>query len=169
MNFLDIILILCLIWAVWSGARKGFFVQLGGIVAIVLGIWLAVRHSAGLGVWLDGKLGVNGEIAYYAAFALIVIACLVLIGLAGWLVGKIFHLVGLGILNRLGGVVLSLAKTVLILGALLMAFQAINRHANLVNQSRLDNSLLCGPIVRATDAALPFLERAIDAIDLSDH
>ena len=63
--------------------------------------------------------------------------------------------------------VLSLAKTVLILGALLMAFQAINRHANLVNRNRFDNSWLCGPIVRATDAALPFLKKAVNAIDFS--
>lgn len=167
MNVLDIILIFLLLCAVWNGVRKGFVVQLGGIVAIVLGIWLAVRHSAGLGAWLDLKLGVASQIAYYVAFALIVVACLVLIGLAGWLVGKIFNLVGLGLLNRLGGAVLSLAKTVLILGALLMAFQAINRHANLFSSRQFDRSLFCGPIVRITDAVLPFLKRAVDGIDFT--
>lgn len=165
MTVLDIILIIPLIYALYSGAKKGFVAQLGGIVAIVLGIWLAVRYSDRLGAWL----GIDQEIAYYAAFALIVIACVILIGIVGWAVGKIFHLIGLGMLNRLGGVVLSLAKTVLILGALLIAFNAINRHTNMVNQRQFDNSLLYGPIVRGTNYALPFLKKAVDSIDFSSN
>ncbi len=108
MTVLDIILIAVLVWAVYSGAKKGFFVQLGGIVGIVLGIWLAFRFSGSVGEWL----GIEGGIAWYVGFALIVLACILAIGILGWLAGKVFHLVGLGFLNRLGGVVLSLAKAV---------------------------------------------------------
>lgn len=162
MTVLDIILIAVLVWAVYSGAKKGFFVQLGGIVGIVLGIWLAFRFSGSVGEWL----GIEGGIAWYVGFALIVLACILAIGILGWLAGKVFHLVGLGFLNRLGGVVLSLAKAVLILGALLMAFQAINRNVHIVGDRQFENSLLCEPIVRMTQAVVfPFLKRAVDTID----
>ena len=161
MTVLDIILIAALVWAVYNGAKKGFFVQLGGIVGVVIGIWLAFRFSDRVGVWL----GIEGGIAWYVGFALIVLVCIAALGILGWLSGKVFHLVGLGILNRLGGIILSLAKTVLILGALLMAFQAINRHANIVNNRQFEQSMLCGPIVRTTNTALPFLKKTIHSID----
>jgi membrane protein required for colicin V production len=150
MVVLDIILLIPLLWAVYSGFKKGILVQLGGIVGIVLGIWLAFRFSGRVGEWL----GIDPQFAYYVAFALIVILCILLLGVIGWLLGKIFNFVGLGILNRLGGVVLSLLKTVLILGALLIAFQSINRGANIVGQRQFDRSILCGPIVRTTEAVM---------------
>ena len=164
MTVLDIILIIPLVYAVYSGFKKGILAQLGGIVGIILGIWLAFRFSGRVGQWL----GLDEEIAYYVAFALIVVVCLILIGILGWCLGKIFHFVGLGLLNRLGGVVLSLLKTVLILGALLMAFNAINKHTYLVSPKQFDHSLLYGPIVRVTDYTLPFLRKAVDAIDFSN-
>jgi len=164
MTTLDIILIIPLIYALYSGFKNGFFAQLGGIVAIVLGIWLAVRNSERVGA----LMGFDPEIAYYAAFVLILVVCFIVIGIVGWMLGKVFHLVGLGLLNRIGGVVLALVKTVLILGALLMAFNAINKHAHIVSQQQFQGSLLYGPIVRTTNYALPFLKKAVDAIDFTN-
>ena len=164
MTVLDIILIIPLVYAVYAGFKKGILAQLGGIVGIVIGIWLACRFSERVGQWF----GIDEKIAYYVAFILIVIACLIGIGILGWALGKIFNFVGLGLLNRLGGVVLSLVKTVLILGALFMAFHAINEHTRMVDRKQFDNSLLYGPIERMTDFSLPFLKKAVDSFDFSD-
>jgi membrane protein required for colicin V production len=164
MTTLDIILIIPLIWALYSGFKKGILLQLAGIAGIVFGIWLAVRFSGRVGE----LIGVDPRFAYYGAFVMILIVCMLLLGMFGWLLGKIFQFVGLGILNRLGGVVLSLVKTTLILGVLLIAFQAINRNTAIVDPGQFDRSLLGAPIVRTTRAALPFLKKAVDAIDFSN-
>ncbi|MDR0955100.1 MAG: CvpA family protein [Rikenellaceae bacterium] len=161
MTVLDIILLLLLLYALYTGVKRGFIAQLGGIVAIVAGIWLACRYSEAVGAWL----GIDPEVARYVAFALIVIACILLIGGIGWCLGKMFHLIGLGFLNRLGGVILSLAKMTLILGALLMAFGQINNHTQLVSPQQFERSLLYGPVVRVTGFALPFLKKAVEVID----
>ena len=161
---LDIILFVSLVYALYNGFRKGIVAQLGGIVGIVLGVWLAFRYSDRFGAWL----GLDPEIAYYIAFIIIVVAAVILIGLVGWAIGKLFNMVGLGLINRAGGVVLSLAKTVLILGVLLMAFTAINRTTHLVSRQQFSKSVLCEPIMRLTEYAFPFLEKMFDAIDFTD-
>lgn len=163
MTTLDIILIIPLIYALYTGFKKGVVAQLGGIAGLVIGVWLAFRHSDKLGAWL----GIDPEIAYYAAFIIIVVATIILIGVVGWLVGKLFNLVGLGLLNRAGGIVLSLAKTVLILGVLLMAFTSINRNTHIVSNRQFSESFFYSPIIRLTEYAFPFLEKAFDAIDFT--
>lgn len=163
MTTLDIILIIPLIYALYSGFKKGFIAQLGGIVGLIAGIWLAFRYSDRVGAWL----GISPEIAYYCAFVLVVVASMALMGLVGWFISKVFNLVGLGLINRAGGILLSLATTVIILGILLMAFTSINRHTHLVSKRQFDESLFYPPIVRVTDFTFPFLEKAFDAIDFT--
>jgi membrane protein required for colicin V production len=164
-NTLDIILLVLLGLAVIDGLRKGIVVQLGGIAGIVAGIWLAFRYSAPLGAWLR----IAPEIAETVAFGVIVLASILALGLAGWCLGKVIHLVGLGLLNRLGGAVLALVKGVLILGALLIVLQAVDRYTGLVGERQFAGSRLCGPITGATRALLPFLEQAAGRIDFTDE
>jgi membrane protein required for colicin V production len=162
-NTLDIILLVLLGLAVIDGLRKGIVVQLGGIVGILLGIWLAFRYSAPLGAWLR----IDPEISGYVAFGLIVLVSILAIGLIGWCLGKMINLVGLGLLNRLGGAVLALVKGVLILGALLIVLEAVDRYTGLVGERQFDNSRLCGPITGTTRAVLPFLKQAAGQIDFT--
>ena len=164
MVVLDIVLLVPLVWAIYDGFKRGILLQLGGIAGIILGIWLAFRFSGELA----GKIGVDPQYAYYVAFVLILIGCMLLLGVVGWLLGKIFNFVGLGILNRLGGVVLSLLKTALLLGALLIAFQAINRTVGVVGERQFERSILCGPLVRTTHAVLPFLKKAVGEMGARD-
>ena len=163
MTTLDIILVIPLIYALYSGFKKGIVAQLGGIVGLVIGVWLAFRYSDRLGEWL----GIDPEIAYYVAFIIIVLATLALLGGVAWAIGKLFNAVGLGLINRAGGIVLSLAKTVLILGILLMAFTSINRNTHIVSNRQFAESFFYSPIVRLTEYAFPFLEKAFDAIDFT--
>ncbi len=52
MNTIDLIVCLVLALAVWNGWRKGFIVQAGSLVALVVGLWLALRFGKPVGEWL---------------------------------------------------------------------------------------------------------------------
>lgn len=161
MNILDIILLILLGLAVIDGWRKGILVQIGGIAGIVLGIWLAFRYSGPLAAWA----GYASAVADWVAFGVIVLAAILAGALVGWCVGKVVGAAGLGMLNRLGGAVLSLLKGVLILGALLIFCMAIDRTTGLLGPRTFADSRLCAPIVRTTRAVLPFLGRALGTIE----
>lgn len=163
MTILDIILIIPLIFALYKGFQKGFFFQLGGIVGIAIGVWLAFRMSDQVGTWL----GLDPQISYYVAFILIVLLVLILMGIISFFLSKIFNFVGLGFLNKLGGVIVSLLKTTLILGILLMAFNRLNKYTEMVSPHHIDNSYLYSPIVKTTNYMLPFLKDAVDSIDFT--
>lgn len=160
MNTLDIILLIPLVYAVYKGFRDGVIVQLGGIIGIIIGVWLAFRFCDRLGVWM----GIDPDIASYVAFAIIVLGAIISIGLIGWLLGKVFNMVGLGLFNGIGGVILALIKMTLILSVLMMAFNAINRKTEIVSPRHFDNSALYKPISRVSDYIFPYLDFVKDKI-----
>ena len=45
MNYIDIILVLLLIFSAISGFRKGLIVELASLAALILGIWGAIEFS----------------------------------------------------------------------------------------------------------------------------
>lgn len=159
MNILDIILLIPLIYAVYAGFKEGFVAQLGGLAAIVIGVWLAIHFSADVGKWL----GINPDYATVVAFILIILAALLFIGVMGWLLGKIFNFVGLGMFNKIGGVLISMVKMVFILSVLLMAFDVLNKKTELVEQKHFDNSALYGPISSLSTYIFPSLEYITNA------
>ena len=144
MTIFDIVVCVLGAVAVINGWRKGFAVQILGLVAIVLGIFVA----AGTGAEAGAKLGLDPRYATAAGF-LIVFCCVAgVLMLLGRLIRKMFKFAGLGILDVLLGMVLSLLKVALVLGILCAIFDKINDTAQIVPQSSLDKSVTYRPLCR---------------------
>ena len=46
MNYLDIIIIIPLIWGAYKGFRKGFIIEIASLIALILGIWGGINFSS---------------------------------------------------------------------------------------------------------------------------
>lgn len=130
---LDIILILCFVPFLITGFRKGFAVQLCAVASIVLGVWLSFRFSKQLCLWLSPYLHVSGTVMQIIAFIIVMIVVILALYLLGKLLKGVIKLVMLGWLDRLLGVVFSLANGLLVMGILIILFNTLNNCLNLVN------------------------------------
>jgi len=103
MNWLDIVIIVVAVLLGIAGLRQGIIRTVFGIAGLIGGIVLAGRYYGGLAALLSpsGATWVN-----IAAYAIILIATLIVAGVVGSLVAKLVHLVLLGWLDRLVGCVL---------------------------------------------------------------
>ena len=116
MNWLNIVIIVVAILfgflGLWRGAIKAAF----GVAGVIGGIALAGRCYQPLAVLLfpDGATW-----AKIAAYAIILIASLVIAGVIGWLVSKLVHIIMLGWVDRLVGCVLGAAIGSLLCAAVL--------------------------------------------------
>ena len=153
MNWIDIVLIVPLLWAVWIGYKDGIVAQLGGIAGLLLGVWLAFKYSVQVGAWLN----VPGAISQIVGFLVIVLVVIITIGLLGKLLGKLFDSIGLSIINKMGGVVLAIVKMSLLLSVIIMAFDLVNKSTKWVDQSNLDNAKLYRPIEKVSSIVFPYL------------
>jgi membrane protein required for colicin V production len=153
MNWIDIILIIPLLWAARVGYRDGVIAQLGGIAGVLLGVWLAFRFSTQVGVWLNLPEGIRSE----AAFLIIIIAVVIIVGLFGKLLGRLFDSVGLAIVNKFGGVLLALVKMSLMLSVLIMGFELVNNSTKWVERKTIESAILYEPIQKVSSAVFPYL------------
>ena len=103
MNWLDIVIIVVAVLSGIWGLRQGIIKTVFGIAGLIGGIVLAGRYYDELAALLSssGATWVN-----IAAYAIILIATLIVAGVIGRLVAKLVHLVLLGWLDRLVGCVL---------------------------------------------------------------
>ena len=58
MSWLDVVIAVPLLWALYKGYTEGVILQLGGIVGLLIGVWLAFRYGRTLGLMLKLEPGV---------------------------------------------------------------------------------------------------------------
>lgn len=103
MNWLDIVIIVVAVLLGLAGLRQGIIRTVFGIAGLIGGIVLAGRYYGGLAALLSPA---GATWASIAAYAIILIATLIVAGVIGWLVAKLVHFAALGWLDRLVGFIL---------------------------------------------------------------
>jgi membrane protein required for colicin V production len=116
MNWLDIVIIVVAVLLGLVGLRQGIIKTVFGIAGLIGGIVLAGRYYDGLAALLSpsGATWVN-----IAAYAIILIATLIVAGVVGHFVAKLVHFAALGWIDRLVGCVLGVFIGGLICAAIL--------------------------------------------------
>ncbi|MBI4334042.1 MAG: CvpA family protein [Chloroflexi bacterium] len=107
MNWLDFLIIAIILSCLVGGFGKGLIVSLFGFAGFALGLKLSGEHYQ----LVAGRLTFipNASVASAMGFVTMWAAAMVLAGILGLLFRKIVSLVGLGWLDRLGGLAFGLA------------------------------------------------------------
>jgi membrane protein required for colicin V production len=103
MNWLDIVIIVVAVLLGIAGLRQGIIKTVFGIAGLIGGIVLAGRYYSGLAALLSPA---GATWANIAAYAIILIATLIVAGVIGWFVARLVHFAMLGWLDRLVGCIL---------------------------------------------------------------
>ena len=161
MTVIDIIILVLLALAVFKGIKDGLMRQLGGIVGLILGIFLAGRFSAMLSGWLKQVAPTLSEsvVKVLSFIVIIVVVCLCVV-LLSRLLEKVIKITTLGWINRLLGVLLSTCTVVLLIGALISLIEYVNATwFILIPPERLAESKSVQIISSITDAVFPYLKQ----------
>ncbi|MDR2886232.1 MAG: CvpA family protein [Rikenellaceae bacterium] len=161
MNWIDIIIIIPMLWALYRGWRSGIFIQVGMIAGLIVGIVLACFIGTAVTSWLNvtnpvGKIVTNVALAGVALFCVVWIARTI---------SEAFSSAGLGVVDQVGGAVFSLIKMVIIVSVVLCGFQWLNNKKTLLSEDTLEGSALYYPVMKVTSYAFPFMELAREKID----
>lgn len=162
MNWLDIIIIVIAalfgLCGLWQGAIKAVF----GLVGLVGGIVLAGHYYG----QLAGVLSPSGASwSGIAAYAIILIATLIVAGAIGWLVSHLVHITMLGWVDRLVGFVLGFAAGSILCAAIL----AIISKYFLGSQTVISQSAVAGFLMEQFPLLLALLPEEFEFVrDLFD-
>jgi membrane protein required for colicin V production len=156
MNWLDIVIIALLVYAVWEGAKQGLIRQVLGLAALILGIYLAWNNGRAVGE----MFGLKDIVATIAGFATVLVVVIVVVALIGVITRGLFKLVGLGIFDNILGVAFSVLKMFLVVGVLLMVVEGFDKKGKVLTDKIKNNS----PMYKATTAVSGFVFPYIDLV-----
>ena len=158
MNYIDLILGILLFLAAIRGFSKGLVAEVASLVALILGIWGAIRFSHLTGDFLvdffDLESKYMGLISFFLTFILIVIA----VQIIGKIVDKLISTLALGFINRIAGVLFGVLKSALILSVVLIVFDEIDENVGILPPEKKAESQIYEPLKNLVPTIFPFLD-----------
>jgi len=125
----DLVLLAVIALSMVFGLMRGFVGVLASLAAWVLAAWASFHSGARIALLLAGGHGNPSPGQLFAGYALSFLCVLLVVGVAGWLVRKLVHAVGLSGMDRMLGLALGALRGgfVACLLVLLMGFTAMPR------------------------------------------
>ncbi len=119
-SWFDILLLISAFGFVWGGFWTGLIQAIGGVIGLFLGQIIASRYYERFADTVAPVFGGNAVAGKIFAFILLFLLVTRLVGVAFWLVNKVFHMFaivpGMKLINRLGGAIFGFIEASLFIG-----------------------------------------------------
>lgn len=157
MNYLDIIIIIPLIWGAYKGFRKGFIIEIASLIALILGIWGGINFSTYSAEFLSKSFHISTEIMPLLSFVITFIAIVILVFFIAKILERIVKMVALGIVNRIAGMLFGMMKFGIIISVILNLINTIDAEVSFIENEMKTKSLLFKPLSDLSSALFPKL------------
>jgi len=155
MSYIDIAIVIPIIWGVYRGFVKGLIVQLASLIALILGIFIGVKFSDLASSVLEDNFSLSKQYLGIISFILTFIVVVIGVHFIAKLLEKMINMVALGIFNKLFGSVMGAAKMGLMVSVLLMIFNAVDSKLEILQESEKQKSILYEPVLSIVPALIP--------------
>lgn len=156
-NFLDLILLVILLFFAYNGFKRGFIDQTSTLLGLLAALFAAVRQYEYFTQFLEKYFDLSPSLMQFISFAVIFIVVNIVIHVLGITLKKIVDAIFLQPVDRAAGFVLGLVKAGIIIYLLILILAQIPHQK--VNQV-LNESFLAKRIIEAS----PFIKSKIEEI-----
>ncbi len=127
MNFIDMFIMVLLVYAVFRGITRGLVLQLASLVALIAGIFLALKFSGFTAHFLVKYWAFDYEYLYMVSLAITFALVFIMINILGNMLDKVMQASQLSLLNKLAGAFFNICKVMLIMGVLLLFIDRVGQ------------------------------------------
>ncbi len=146
MNYIDLILLIFLLWSAYRGFRNGLIIEVASLAALILGIFGAIKFSYMTSDFLIEKFDMTTQYLPLISFAITFVIIVVVVHLLAKALDKLVKAIALGFVNRLLGVLFGVIKTAFILSIILVILNTIDRKTHFLPEDKIEESFLYKPI-----------------------
>ena len=152
MNWLDIVIIVILLFFFWKGFRAGLIGAIGGFLGIVVGIWAGSHFMTQVADWIMQSLSMtNQSLTNILAFIAIFASINIIFSIIVWIINKVFNIIPfIDLANKLAGSLVGVIGGILLVATLvylLSLFSFSEAIVKAVEESQLANIALSVAIV----------------------
>lgn len=157
MPIIDIILAALIVYGIVRGLFRGLFVEVAGLLALVVGTYGAIHFSNYAGEFLVQHVDWNENTINVTAFIVTFVVIVLAISLAGKALTKLASFVFLGALNKILGGLFGGAKVALILSVLILLLNKTQLTDALISDEEKASSIFYAPVESLAPLIIPNL------------
>ncbi len=158
MNWLDIALAIPIIWGLYKGLSSGFIMEISRLIALITGVYLAVRFAQELSEYLYQNTELTNEFLPIISFAIIFIGVVLLVHLFAKAIEKLVKAVALGWANKAAGALFGVFRMTFILSIVIMMLARFELLDKFNRGEVAEASFLYSPVTQVAPFVLPILE-----------
>ena len=162
MNYIDLIILLILAASVIDGFKNGFIAELASLVAMIFGVWGAIKFAGATQSLLVYKWNWNVPHIGIISFAITFLIIIVVVHLLATLLKKLAEAANLKIANRILGAFLSLFKAAFFLGIIVILTDSLSEKLSFLPDQKIKESKFSKPLHTLSLSAFPFLQGLYD-------
>ncbi len=158
MNWLDIALVIPLSWGLYKGFTGGLIMEVARIVALIAGVYLAVRFAEMLSEYIYLNTDIVSDLLPIISFAIIFLVVVLMVHFFARAIGKLVKAVALGWANKVAGAVFGTFRVAFILSILIMLFARFGLLSGFNSGEAARESYLYDPVRQLAPFILPVLD-----------
>lgn len=147
MDYLDILILIPLVYGAWKGFSHGFIIEIAMLVGLVLGVYAAIRFSGYMEAFLNEFVNLSSAHLSYVALGVTFLLVLITVYLLGKLLTGMAETLAMGVMNKLLGTLFGILKYFVILCVLLLIWDALDDKFRFISEETKDNSLFFKPFL----------------------
>jgi membrane protein required for colicin V production len=157
MNFLDIILLVPLIWFAYRGFSRGFVIELASLVGLIAGIWGAIHFSFYAADILANNFGMGPKYLPIASFIVTFLVVVIVVYIIGKIIEKFIDILALGFFNKLAGLAFGVVKAAFLLSIVILVINSFDDDRSVITPKMREGSMLYNTIEKFAPSIIPRL------------
>ena len=155
MNYLDIVIVIPLLYGMAKGFSNGVIKEISGLLGLLVGAYVAISFSSYLHPKFTEFLGGYEQFIPIISFAALFIIIVIMIKILGYIIDKFTKALALGFVSKLLGAIFGLLKTLIIFSFL---FSLVIDY-ELIDKEIQQQSVLVIPLKEVSEIIIPEINK----------
>lgn len=155
MNFLDILIVIPLIYAAYKGFKHGLIIEVFTFLALFVGLYAGIHFSDSVASFLKTQFHWDSPYLPVISFTLVFLGLGAMIYFAGKAIERVVKVVNLSPLNKLFGSVFGLIKALYFVSVALVLIESYDEKGNFFPEEKKKSSYLYEPVKKVSEITVP--------------
>ena len=158
MNYIDIIILILLVLSAIGGYKNGLITEVASLAALILGIWGAIQSSYITTDLLIRYFDLQSKYLNIISFGVTFIVIVILVHVVAGVINNMVNAAMLGVLNKLGGMIFGVLRSILFISIILLILDKIDRDIQIIPEDTKSGSRMYEPIKNIAPSIFPFID-----------
>lgn len=157
MNFIDILILVPLIYAAYKGFKHGLIIEIFTLLALVVGLYAGIHFSDSVADFLKKQFNWTSTYLPVISFTLVFLGLGAMIYFAGKAIERVVKVVNLSPLNKIFGSAFGLVKALYFVSVGIVLLESYDEKGNFFPIEKKQESYLYNPVKKVSEFTIPGL------------